>query len=591
MESSKASNSALSSEASTRASADTLLQSNINNEVSARANADSLINTRIDEIIAPTGTAPNPAEIVDARIGGDGITYSTLGNAIRSQYNELLVGMPSINDIDADLTELNPISVVTNSFVKSDGTYMSDSSFRVLVFDVTNLKRIKIRSYNVSAAVLYVALDANDNVVTYYTSGLSGVHFLTTSLIIPDTVTKIKINDSNPNASIDFGLGKVWKIDKVYDKLNTVGGANDNVIAFPQMTPDIDNTFLKHLGANVGTQLTPTGTTAACFFELYSLNELKRLKLSTMSDGTIYEYAVTPGKTYLVKTYSNAWAFKSWYATDENYIVQSMCEDTPITAWIYRPFIVNIPKGATKLVVNWYNLLNRGDIYKCEVYEIESYYNAGTNHNIGVIGDSMSQKVGDSVTPPNYTDKFWWEILGEKLNCAIGCVAQRGAGFKHDAIQFERQISNLQSNNELVIVFGSGNDMSFYDSTNEYGDITDTFTTFEDSSVAACMVHFFKTWRERYPLVKLVVFSPTLWNGYDPDLNPTNPKMIKYMELLKEVCAHFAVPFIDMTLGSGFTPSVEAFRTEYTVDGTHPNTAGHKFIAPFFIDTVKRILL
>lgn len=70
----------------------TQAQNNANNiasEISARQSADSVLGARIDNIISPTGTAPNPDEIVDARVGADGVTYTNLGTAIRTQVTDL----------------------------------------------------------------------------------------------------------------------------------------------------------------------------------------------------------------------------------------------------------------------------------------------------------------------------------------------------------------------------------------------------------------------------------------------------------------------------------------------------------------------
>lgn len=50
---------------------------------------DVSLNARIDNIIAG-GTAPSEAEIVDARQGADGVTYSSLGAAIRGQVEDLM---------------------------------------------------------------------------------------------------------------------------------------------------------------------------------------------------------------------------------------------------------------------------------------------------------------------------------------------------------------------------------------------------------------------------------------------------------------------------------------------------------------------
>lgn len=47
---------------------------------------DSLSN-RIDELVVPSGGAPSAAEVTDARIGADGITYASLGQSVREQVS------------------------------------------------------------------------------------------------------------------------------------------------------------------------------------------------------------------------------------------------------------------------------------------------------------------------------------------------------------------------------------------------------------------------------------------------------------------------------------------------------------------------
>ena len=58
-------------------------------ETGARENSDNLLGARIDQIIAPSGEAPSAAEVLDARIGADGLTYGSLGEANRAQFKGL----------------------------------------------------------------------------------------------------------------------------------------------------------------------------------------------------------------------------------------------------------------------------------------------------------------------------------------------------------------------------------------------------------------------------------------------------------------------------------------------------------------------
>ena len=79
-------------EKTARADADGILSTSIgtvnrllSDEVENRADAIDNLQNQIDEIIAPSGEAPSAAEVENARIGADGVTYNTLGNAIRGQ--------------------------------------------------------------------------------------------------------------------------------------------------------------------------------------------------------------------------------------------------------------------------------------------------------------------------------------------------------------------------------------------------------------------------------------------------------------------------------------------------------------------------
>lgn len=65
----------------------------INAETNARtaglAQVQSTLQSQINQLVAPTGEAPSAAEVENARIGADGITYTSLGDAIRTQVKKV----------------------------------------------------------------------------------------------------------------------------------------------------------------------------------------------------------------------------------------------------------------------------------------------------------------------------------------------------------------------------------------------------------------------------------------------------------------------------------------------------------------------
>lgn len=76
---------------------------------------------RIDNIIA--GPAPSAEEIVDARLGDDGVTYPSLGDAIRDQFS----------DVKSDLILMRTLSDAVNlspwyqGWIRDDGTFGNSS--------------------------------------------------------------------------------------------------------------------------------------------------------------------------------------------------------------------------------------------------------------------------------------------------------------------------------------------------------------------------------------------------------------------------------------------------------------------------------
>ena len=90
---------AISAEASARQAADNTLQSNINAEASARAAADAVLQGQIDNFVQlPSGSTTADAELMNIRVGADGVTYNTAGDAVRANDSLLKSQLQAINN-------------------------------------------------------------------------------------------------------------------------------------------------------------------------------------------------------------------------------------------------------------------------------------------------------------------------------------------------------------------------------------------------------------------------------------------------------------------------------------------------------------
>lgn len=197
---------------------------------------------------------------------------------------------------------------------------------------------------------------------------------------------------------------------------------------------------------------------------------------------------------------------------------------------------------------------------------------------------------GDSITEKNFRAALnWHDYLKTRLGlAAVHNDARSGTGFQRpygsNASLYAR-IDSWPQDIDFILVMASMNDGTGTQATFPLGTFADTQPG--ASYYGACRGVVEKL-LNNYPLTPVGMLTP-------PPRGPATERGASYgvqgwyhpwCEALKEVCAHYGVPCLDLYHGSGLRPWLAANNAEFFScaqapqgDGIHPNAAGQEILA------------
>jgi lysophospholipase L1-like esterase len=561
-------------EAETRQIADETLQTNINTEASTRATQDSLLQSQINQIIAPSGEAPSAAEVQNARIGADGVTYDTLGNAIRGQVTDL---KSALSDIDDEVFDKNYVGIAAKvghatyttgwrlgRFLPS-GAYMND------VDGMRNPKAMNLSEYDelflsVPGSV-YIAYVMEYTSATISTENFSRIVFSSqnakrTSFIpVSGKFYAIGIQglsdftDYYTNAEFLSGIKLFTRTGKIEDLEST---ANELV-----------NAKKSHLEFNVENNKYIAGN-----------------GLISDAGSTSYNVAICPisgGETLEISASTNYTnPFFAYF--DENMVNVKMEKYATIGTSAtenLEDYISKAPTTARYIAINF-----RGN---------GVYANAIKHNGKKIKGKYLGKKwvcVGDSLTTKNkYTSIHYYDFISDNTDINPYIMGVNGSGYARKADTneaFYQRVSNIPTDADVITLFGSFNDLG---AGLDLGTVNDSGTT----TLAGCINATIDNIQTLIPTANIGIVAPTPWSTTRPS---TSGNAYNYVEMLKAICERRSIPFLDLWRESNLRPWDADFRPiAYSKDGvdgiggTHPNEIGHKLIAPRFEAFLDSLLL
>ena len=176
----------------------------IDAEISQQNSRIVVLEGRMDEFSTlAEGSTTGDAELMDIRIGANGITYPSAGDAVRGQYSDLEFMFDYLRSIDESFidSKLEFIDVEANpthksgSFIDRNGDSVAATGYDNTTFDVEYGEVYHIKGYTTGAMPCYILLDALDAVMLAYpaeaqTPGVS----VETDVTIPPGCAKLIFN-------------------------------------------------------------------------------------------------------------------------------------------------------------------------------------------------------------------------------------------------------------------------------------------------------------------------------------------------------------------------------------------------------------
>lgn len=204
------------------------------------------------------------------------------------------------------------------------------------------------------------------------------------------------------------------------------------------------------------------------------------------------------------------------------------------------------------------------------VYTLD--YDAQTNGIVGLsrLNGLKWNTLGDSVTEADWGKITKYDsLISSKYGLTLTNYGDGGTRIAREvgrSDSFVERYLGMRSDADIITVMGGLNDMTSGNPLGNFGDTDDL--TFYGALDTLC-----RGLLDKYVGKSIGFITPTL------STNRTRETHTQYANAIKEVCAHYSIPVLDLTNEGMLNPTIPAVASGLFIDNTHPNDKGQEVIA------------
>ena len=528
------------------------------NGIVAQQNDDiDVLEARMDTFASlPAGSTAGNAELLDIRVGTNGATYPSAGDAVRGQIGQLETAVDTIFDYARKSLSY---TITPGSYVDSSGNVTANVNMSYLTAAITSddlCKNLYIDGIAWYAIKPWVYVDSDSTVTaSNVPEPGSTVTQYSEQLFIPEKTGTLYIN----LYTAYYG----YTADVYEMELNTVKDT-----ALPDPLPVKDVVVYELEALTMINDRFVNGNTG----EITDASGNNNYRIS--------DYVDVEGKARIMLSTEHHWqkGLYAFYDNEYRYITGAKAEPGGTVTQI-RNEVINVPLYAKYLVIGFY--------YQASFPSPILYLGGSQNCAPTAIWKGLKWAcMGDSLTASySVTGVHYFEYIRALTGIATVNLGKDGCGYAKGSGNFMTQALQVPADSDVVTIFGSGNDAS---AGLPLGTATDTGT----STIAGCINTTIDNIYTILPVVNLGIVTPTPWKGNMPY---NNGWMETYAALIVEICKLRSIPCLDLYHESNLDPNSADVRSiayvNDSTNGVHPSEIGHQMIAAQFKAFLQKLIL